>query len=253
MAGLSVGSFLTSGAQASTITWGAATAISGSADVSTAGTLDRAFNFGDVGIAGTNVNGVTFNPFAGDNVSPSITVGNTTVSAIGGNSVVQGNTGAFGVPAYQFATLPSAYQNLLNSGVYDGHGDLQLTLNGLTAGNTYLLQLFVNDSRQGYQARSEAVTDGPNTVILNYNTGNIDGGLGQFVTGTFVADSTSKTISLIGLSTDPFYYNTAQLDGLQLRVTDTAAAAAPLPSSAFGGLVLLGALGYMKLRRPAVK
>src|SRR5947207_714500 len=85
-------------AEAATITWGPATTISGVSDVSTLGTLDRAFNFvrpdtstGPFGPA--TVKGVTFATFGTTPLNPpSFTIGKTTVSAVG--TFTADNTGS---------------------------------------------------------------------------------------------------------------------------------------------------------------
>src|SRR5438105_4408842 len=51
-------------AEASSITWGSATNITGDSNVSTGGTLVGAFNIGGPGVGSTTVNGVMFAPFA---------------------------------------------------------------------------------------------------------------------------------------------------------------------------------------------
>ena len=54
-----------------------------------------------------------------------------------------------------------------------------MRLNNLTPGHQYQVQLWVDDSRQLNQTRTETVTSGGNTVTLSY-PGNPVGGLGQY-------------------------------------------------------------------------
>jgi hypothetical protein len=67
----------------------------------------------------------------------------------------------------------------------------------MTAGDTYLVELWVNDGRNSITAeRNETITGGANTsAALAYGFGNT--GPGQYIIGTFVADGTSsETITL---------------------------------------------------------
>jgi len=59
---------------------------------------------------------------------------------------------------------------------------------GMTPGDTYLVQFWVNDGRNStVNARTETLTGGANTsAALAYGSGN--NGPGQFIIGTFVAD-----------------------------------------------------------------
>ena len=85
----------------------------------------------------------------------------------------------------------------------------------MTAGDTYLVQLWVNDARSIGGLRTETITGGANTSAnLNYGS-NPDGtGPGQFIIGTFVADSTgSETLTLLGNG----YAPSAQFNLLQVR------------------------------------
>src|SRR5947207_8502432 len=164
-------------AEAATITWGPATTISGVSDVSTLGTLDRAFNFvrpdtstGPFGPA--TVKGVTFSTFGTTPLNPpSFTIGKTTVSAGGGSGGVEsfnglaGDNYPFSPPVPPFSDLSAAYQLMLSTAVYNGSassgGNLTLTLNGLTPGQRYLIQVWVNDSRTpGPSTRTETLTGG---------------------------------------------------------------------------------------------
>ncbi len=102
------------------------------------------------------------------------------------------------------------------------------------------MQLFVNDPRATPGGlRTETAKGGAGaTVTIDYNTNNSNGGVGQFVLGTFTADATSQTIGFIGAATSG--NPSAQVNGLQLRVV-------PEPGSAL--LLGLGGLALTLRRR----
>ena len=144
--------------QAATITWNPATTISGAADVSTVGTLDRAFSFarGDTStgpFGPSTINGVTFVSFPTSNNPPSASMGDTTVTAAVGSNTVEsfnglaGDNYPFSPPVPPFSNLSAAYQLMLSTAVYNDNGSLVLTLNALTPGQKYLFEVWVNDSR----------------------------------------------------------------------------------------------------------
>jgi len=84
----------------------------------------------------------------------------------------------------------------------------------MTVGDSYLVQLWVNDARNIGGLRTETFTGGANTsAILDYGS-NPDGtGPGQFITGTFVADAASQNISILATG----YAPSAQFNLLQVR------------------------------------
>ena len=172
------------------ITWSAPTTISGDSNVSLTGTLFGAANNGGTGVSATTVNSVLFNPFVTDGTNTTFTSGNFTLSAA--NSV-SGSSG-FGSPQNPFAALSTPYKNLLASASYVLPGPLNLTISGLTAGQVYLVQLWVNYSDLTSPA-TETIS-AVNSTILQYNTTSTVGGVGQFVTGTFTANSSTELITL---------------------------------------------------------
>jgi hypothetical protein len=219
---------------AAPITWGSSSTISSDADVSTLGSLDRAFNLGGTGVPVTTVNGVTFASFAYTSGS-SVTVGNTSLVGTGGMGA---DNAAFGFAAPPFSSLSSNYQTLLQSAIF-ANGSLTLTLSGLVVGQTYLFQWWVNDSRGFDGGQRQTRSTATDSATLEHNVQNADGGVGQFVIGTFVADSTSQQVIVFdGLDDDPGNPPGAvsQINAFQLRVI-------PEPSSiilfAFGGALCL--------------
>ena len=169
------------GGFAAAVTWGPATTISGDADVSTNGTGLYAY----AGTAAT-VNGVSFTA-----VSSGTTWGSVTLSGLGSTY------NAFGYAASPFGGLSSAYSNVLSGGAY-GSASGTVTLNGLTPGHAYTVQIWQNDSRNSSSTWTRNETwssSGGNAVTLNYNTTQNGGGVGQYATGTFNANSTNQMIA----------------------------------------------------------
>ena len=169
---------------AATITWGTPTTISAYTDVTNTGTALYAY----AGVA-TTVNGVTFTA-----TSNGSTWGNVSFTSFGGYNAV------FGATAAPFNTLTNGYTNLLATAAWGSGTSGTVTLNGLTAGHAYTVQIWVNDSRGGYQYRYESVTStGGNTVTLYFApNSNSAGAVGQYVVGTFTASGTSQAFSITG-------------------------------------------------------
>lgn len=181
-------------AHAAPIVWGAVTNITGVTDVSTAGSLFAAYNFGGSGAAATTINGVTFQPFA--IAGNPTTVGNFSVQE--SPSQLFGNNTLFGSTSAPFASLPSSYQTLLQSGVYSrAPAAITLTMNNLTVGQIYQYQWWTNTSN-GFTNNNFVTALAGNSVTLSPNTSQAVGGLGQYVIGTFTADSTTQTVSYTG-------------------------------------------------------
>ncbi len=199
-------------ARAGLIAWSSPRQISGDADVLTNGTADRAYVFGG---GGDTINGVAFTNFANQAGDTSNITGTASEGTFGAGN------GSLGGP----------YRDLVSNSIYGSIGTF--TLNGLTAGASYEVEVWVNDSRGGgEQTRSETISGSP---TLQFNTAQAEGGLGQYLVGTFVADaSRSQTLAFA-----PVVGGVVQLNGLQLRDLSTAAAV-PEPSSlclcAIGGL-----------------
>ncbi|HEY5036389.1 MAG TPA: VPDSG-CTERM sorting domain-containing protein [Chthoniobacterales bacterium] len=172
---------------AADIDWGSVQDITGSSDVLTSGNLVGAFNVGDTGVSSTEVNTVNFQGFAvpgGSGMS-----GNFSAS---GSFAFPDNT-AFGSTNAPFTGLDPAYQTLLMSGV-GTIADFTLAISGLTVGAQYQFQFFVNNSSDTNNFGTSA-TGGMNTSDrLGDNPSFVDGGLGQYMIGSFTADSSMQTI-----------------------------------------------------------
>ena len=182
-------------AAAGGITWGSANTISVTNDVYTNGTALYAY----AGTA-TTVNGVTFTA-----VSSGTTWGNVSLAGLGAYA---GNT--FGFAGSPFSTLPNSYSNVLSGGAYGGATGVGVTLNGLTVGHDYAVQIWVNDSRPAGSGRSETITG--TSVSLDYNSTDVGGGVGQYSVGTFAANNTNQSFSLT-----PSTGGSVQLNAINVR------------------------------------
>src|SRR5580658_6324868 len=120
---------------AQTITWGTNFTISADSDVFTNGTLLYAYDWAN---ANATVNGIAFTGTSSQNGG-----GNVSISGIGSN--YPGFTSA----SAPFANLSAAYQSILKGGEYALSSGITatVTLNNLTAGHVYAVQIWVNDPR----------------------------------------------------------------------------------------------------------
>ncbi len=216
------------------ITWGSAQTISGDTDVSTTGTLVRAYNFGFNPITSPTVNGVFF-----QGLGPFASTPDTSVALVG-TGAFRGGFSGFGSALAPFANLSPSYQQLANSGLFQDVGTVTLTMSLLTIGQQYQIEVWVNDSRgSNGPGRSETVqSPGGPTVTLVYNNTSAEGGVGQFAIGSFTADATTQQVIFTGLGTSP----SAQMQAYLLR-------AVPEPSAML--LLVLG-VGAAFLPRSAI-
>jgi hypothetical protein len=244
-------------APAGIITWGTPTTVSGDSDVDTTGTLLYAYNIGTSGVAATTINGVTFAAFAfpGENDGlDTVTVGS--VNFTESPAILQSyDASTLGTNSSPFGGLSPAYKTMLSTGgTALQFSTITATFGGLTVGHQYRLQWWTSNPKNGVGLASETFAtttaeSGGNQVTLDSNSTNIDGGLGQFVIGTFTADATSQTFTL-----DSPVGNTSPLiNGFQVRVVS-----APVPEidpAGMGSVLALvtGALGLLERRRLKAK
>ena len=199
-------------ARAAVIKWGRATDISGDANVSTAGTLVSAYScYGGSPSVSPVVNGVKFTGLA-SGTSPDGTI--TSSGGVTSFSNYNNSNGAYGAPPRFPSNFSHNYQALLNSAFFSSTtaDPLAFTLDDLTPGTKYQFEVWVNDMRNLAASRTEKVSDGAgNSVTLAYHTGTLNAG--QFVLGTFTADSTGhQVITFTGIgNTSP------QINAFQLR------------------------------------
>lgn len=177
-----------SAANAASILFGSATNISGDLDVSTSGTFVMAHHFTQA----VTVNSVPFAAFPITNFTPTATVGAQSITSAD-NNLFSANW--FGSTSAPFSNLSTDYKALLTSLVTNAYAmPITLTLGGLSIGQLYQVQLWSSQSTSG--SGTVSLLAG-NSVNLNINVGGQNGGLGQFVTGTFTADATTQNIGIL--------------------------------------------------------
>jgi hypothetical protein len=191
----------TSPSQPGGISWNAAADIEGDSDISTAGTAVFGYDWSGSSVT---VNGVSFTPVG---MSVSLTGFDAGVVAF-----VSG-TGP------QADALDTSYVNLINGATYvDSTAPCTVTLQGLTVGNLYQVQIWVDDSRSCCPGKIEALSDSyGHSVLLSLNASGNAGGLGQYAIGTFAADATTEVINMQGA--EPY---AGSINAIQLRLLETA-------------------------------
>jgi hypothetical protein len=212
-AGIVTLTLVTAGAaSAADITWGSARNITGGQDVSVEGTSVFAASF-DAKEDRITVNGVAF--IGGGK-------GNGTLL----NSDVYGDNLDYKATRYSdraytsfsapFSSFPADYQNLLDGGIFESQKVSKvLTLGNLTVGQQYLVQLWFNDPRVGASGANYVMAvDGQ--VSLDFNVEDAEGSPGQYVLGTFTADSTHQTFTM-----------TTPVDGWSLQALQVRAISEP--------------------------
>lgn len=221
---------------AATINWGLATNIVDDNDISTNGTLVRAYNLGGVT---TTANTVEFTGTTVVAVAGVHTVSNSHVitPVPNSNNVLYVNSGRG--PGASFAGSAD-YATILSSTAYaaganaNGGGNNRYTfqLTDLNIGSTYQLQIWFNDSRDSGSTNRRGIVDG---IVVDYNTGTSSSGIstagaaGQYLIGEFTADASTQSFSFVGSGGESVG---GQLNAFQLRLI-------PEPS-----LTLLGGLGF---------
>jgi hypothetical protein len=221
-------------ANAAQITWSTPSLISGPSDVSTQGTVAYAYSLGNTVVP--QVNGVFFIPAVSNAGSPNYDYTDSNVLL---HNYIQ-YTG-FGVPP---TVTDPQYSALLESAGYapNAGNAMVFTLN-VTQGQTYLVQMWANDGRQGdHVGSTETLADssGGAPVTLTINEAYAGGGFGgMFVNGTFTADASTEVVTINGLVDEQ------QINAFQLRnITPT-----PEPASALA--LGIGAIGLLARRRTA--
>ncbi len=196
-------------AQNANITWQSPATISGTSDVSLDGTLVGTWGPGD-DWGGTSrsdyypVNGVTFAAY-----------GSGPFGSWVSTSGLDDRYGSYANPN----TADANYNYILQTAEYSYGEPISLTWGGMTAGDTYQLEFWVQDGRNSVTAeRSETLTGGASTsAALAYGTGPNGTGPGQYIIGTFVADNTGTETLTINPFGGADISASAQVNLLQLR------------------------------------
>jgi len=139
---------------AASITWGTPTTISGDTDVTNSGNLLYAFTGG----TGATVNGVAFT--AGNSGTTWV---NVSLSGFGNDFPTVFGSGANVSP---WSGLSSAYKTVLAGAAWGGASAGTVTLNGLTSGHSYLVQIWASDNRGGVEATRSEIANGGGTNIF---------------------------------------------------------------------------------------
>ena len=232
-------------AKAATINWSTAQNITGTAsnDVVTTGSLFASANFYQTvgsGSGNVTVNGVQFDGFGGASLGPNssaapgpatLTVGNITLTGTSNQSSYV-NLRAFGPGTGG----PASYNGLLNQTAFlynsTTTGTMGVTIGGLTNGAQYLVQYWVQDGRGGIVTTRTTVVDG---VPLKVNVTQTTGGFGQYITGTFTANSTTQSFNAVAGNGGVAYANAMQVRLLAVPEPETLAMAGVGVASAVMG------------------
>lgn len=209
-------------AKAATISWGSPTTISGISDVDTVGTLFASANFGPTA-TGTSVavNGVSFSGFpwnSGDNLK-TVSVGNITIT---GTANLQNANYPSGTVPDPYNSLAAAYKSLLRPTFFSTSNTVTFTVSGLTSGRSYSIQYWASDPTAAGAGRSVQVGN----KTLDVNSTDAAGGVGQWLSGTFVADATSQAFTATRVGSSPIYANALQIRLLPVPEPTTWAMAA---------------------------
>ena len=172
------------------------------ADVRTEGTLLYAYAMSD---ASAVVNGVPFKGARNAVLLPS--VGNEDYADLFGSGYAGWTPDAYGA-----AGLSADYAALVKGGPYSDRKSIRMTLCGLVPGRSYLVQLWVNDTRSLGVSRSLSV-DGRCRVAYKSPTG---AGNGQYVLGRFVAVTPKQPVDLV-VDETPSAGQSAQWNAIQVR------------------------------------
>jgi hypothetical protein len=205
--------------QGAVVTFAPAQGITGDADVATHGTPVYAYSLGSatLGTGTHTVNGVDFVGIdPGANAAGTVSVGS--LSFVNWNYGI--HSSVFGSASAPFSTLSSDYKTILQSAKFDGRTlngteGVKVILNGLVEGEDYQVQLWSNVSLAQIRTMSW-IGDGGTTGTLTDNSTGSDGGVGQYMIGTFAASGTSQDLNLSNTS-DGF----GKINALSLRMIST--------------------------------
>ncbi|MDR2462845.1 MAG: hypothetical protein LBD30_03595 [Verrucomicrobiales bacterium] len=223
----------------SQILWDNPVTISGTPDIDLNGTIVKAYNIGER--YDVTFPDIYFADFQTNTVDNYLSI--TSPASIGQASSFD-NGSWKGAPPYQapFDTLDSSdYGFLFRGGIYaQANQPLTVTLSNLTPGVEYQVQVWINDSRNYGNTRNAILSSagGMDSAPVNYNQGSTNT-LGNYIIGTFVANSTGIEIFNISSSAG------GQINALVLSVI-------PEPSAwllSVSGLVILAGCSLFKHKK----
>lgn len=235
---------VTSSAMAATVvTWNPPVNMSGDADVKNVGQFLYAYNFGSPN--DTTVNGITFTSFnIAGGLGASVTKGNVTLAPEDNTHLVTNynNPTPVGSP---FTSLSPEYQALLGAFSYtlqNNGGDLKITLGGLTVGETYQVQFWLTDVRNGNggtfnNTKLQILSGSSLSDSISLKVNNDANNLGQYIIGTFIADSTSQLFTLQSQTVAGGVRTFSRINALSVQVIPEPGAMALCGIAALGGLV----------------
>lgn len=199
--------------QGATISWSIPAQITGASDVIQSASPFQVNDFGASDYMATIIDGMTFSLFGGDATFNPLTIGNLTFTPASPHDM--GGIALFGSAIAPYTSLPTAYQTMIGSSYYVDNGQLTITISGLQVGQSYQLRFWVNDSRGCCANRTEVLDSNGSQATLSFNTTHVEGGLGQYVTGSFLADDASQSFTVTGSDPDNSV-NASQVNGLEI-------------------------------------
>jgi hypothetical protein len=216
-------------ASAATITW-TSSSISGASDVSTIGTYISAVDenpSGPLTVAGVPFLQGSFSSPTSNDVGYFSQDGTDTAPIVVSGSFDPSGKEYYSAGTPNPSTGDTSYDDILSYlGFENSETNLTVSLNDLSVGSTYLVQMFVR--QQGGGGNGAAIAAGP-TLSSS----------GSFATGTFTADSNTQSFTFTGPGGAAGIF-----DALQLREQPT-----PEPASASIAIFGTAAICVRRIRR----
>ncbi len=199
------------------IKWGEVQRVGNGSEVSVEGAAVCAYQFS--GTASLTVNGVAFAQFDINTVHDGVELASDGGT---GHTLKRSNSNSLGQDAVYPLETPASYKTMLancayvarQAGVSTGIYWMDLKFKQLVPGHTYLVQLWYEDARTSDALGNLQRIDGVRSLYA-FDADN--GNLGSYVTGTFIATETSRTIRIRGDKVSNSALNNPMLNAFQLR------------------------------------